>query len=179
MDSAAKARTLVTGFGPFLKVTENPSGQLAEMSGCPLQVLEVSFEAVDAFLASVDRSSFDRLLMIGVATGRKLVTPELFARNQIGEVLDVRGVNRFGPIEEGAPLLLEGTLWTSAGLASLFPNDEIEESLDAGSYLCNYSYYCALRELQDKKVGFLHIPEVTEIPLDRQLELFGMLLQTL
>ena len=60
---------LVTGFGSFGEVIENPSAALAASSGCSYEVLEVSFEAVDQFLERLDRGSFDKLLLLGVAQG--------------------------------------------------------------------------------------------------------------
>lgn len=174
---AAADRTFVTGFGPFLNVVDNPSGRLAEGSGRPHQVLEVAFEAVDRFLLSLDPSSFDRLVLLGVASGRKQVTPEMYARNQIGHTKDVRGNDRFGPIDPNGELLLEGTLWEPEVVASLLPNSKLHMSLDAGSYLCNYTYYRALQTFPDKKVGFLHVPDVSAIPLDEQAVLVRRLIE--
>ncbi len=42
--------TLVTGFGPFLSVVQNPSGLLAQGCGRPSEMLEVSYACVDEFL---------------------------------------------------------------------------------------------------------------------------------
>lgn len=162
-------RTLLTGFGPFLEVTDNPSARVAAALGRPHQILEVSFAAVDTFLIQVDPSSFDRLIMLGVARGRTEITPELFARNQIGHTKDVNGNDRFGPIEEGAPLLLEGTLWTPEIVANTFGHRDLHVSMNAGNYLCNYAYYRALRTHGQKRVGFLHIPDATAIPLQEQI----------
>jgi pyrrolidone-carboxylate peptidase len=167
----------VTGFGPFLDVKENPSATLAEGTGRPFQILEVAFEAVDEFLAGLDPATFDRLVLLGVANSRTQVTPELFARNQIGHTRDVRGNDRFGPIDPNAPLLLEGTLWGPAPLVELFPNPDLKVSLDAGSYLCNYTYFRALARFPDKRVGFLHVPGAEAMPLDRQAELVQAILE--
>lgn len=171
--------TLVTGFGPFGSVTDNPSGRLAEGSGRPHKVLEVAYEAADAFLAGLDESGFDTLLMLGVATSRTRITPELFARNWRGEVPDVRGTAGGGPIEEGQPLLLESTLWNAHLLAELEVSLDLYQSLDAGSYLCNYLYYRALRHLPAKRVGFLHVPPFERIPQERQAEVLAKILTSI
>ncbi|AIE84068.1 Pyroglutamyl-peptidase I [Fimbriimonas ginsengisoli Gsoil 348] len=156
---------------------ENPSAILAEGTGRPFRILEVAFEAVDEFLASLDPASFDRLVLMGVATGRTQITPELFARNQIGHTRDVRGNDRFGPIDPAAPLLLEGTLWIESSMVELFPNPDLKISLDAGSYLCNYSYFRALQRFPQKQIGFLHVPQPAKIPLERQQKLVSSLIE--
>ena len=164
-------RTFVTGFGAFRDIGENPSAKLAGASGCPFQVLEVSYRAVDDFIAGLNPNSFDRLLMLGVAAGRDRLTPELFARNWIGKSADVRGYAPMGRIEEDAPLLFESTLWTpeiASEIVAFDPHTRI--SMDAGDYLCNYISYRALQRFPDKKVGFLHVPGVDKLLLDKQSE---------
>lgn len=167
----------MTGFGPFLNVIENPSATVAAALGRPHQVLEVSFDAADRFVSEVDPASFDNLLLIGVARGRTQVCPELFARNQIGHTRDVRGVDRFGPIEEGAPLLIEGGLWDPNQLLAVFSDPRIHVSLDAGSYLCNYLYFRAVRAFPAKRVGFLHLPDVAAMSLEEQILLVEQLVE--
>jgi len=171
----ATNRTLVTGYGPFLNVTENPTTILARESGRPHQVLEVAFEAADEFLASVDPNSFDRLVMLGVAKGRPKINPELFARNHIGNAKDVRGNDRFGLIDPEQPLLLASTLWTAEVIAAMYPRP-VAASYDAGSYLCNYLSFRALCCFPQKRVGFLHVPHHDDMPLDRQAEVIRGLL---
>ncbi|RYG26913.1 hypothetical protein EON82_01475 [bacterium] len=170
-------RTLVTGFGPFLTVTDNPSQRLAEGSGRPFEVLEVSYAAADAFLASLDPERFDTLLMLGVAKGRELPTPELYARNWRGDTPDVQGKSLPGPIEPSEPLLIESTLWDPHLLADLEVSLNLHTSLDAGSYLCNYASYRALRMFPKKRIGFLHVPPFEKLPQDRQADLLAAVLQ--
>jgi pyrrolidone-carboxylate peptidase len=170
-------RTFVTGFGPFGTVTENPSATLAETCGRPFEVLEVAYVAADAFVDRLDPSSFDALLMLGVATGRHEPTPELFARNWRGDVADVRGVDDPGPIEEGQPLLIESTLWNPHLLAELEVHPGLHTSLDAGSYLCNYLSYRALRRFPEKRVGFLHIPAFEQMSREKQTEILNVVLE--
>lgn len=172
-------RTLVTGFGPFGTVTDNPSGRLAEGSGRPFQVLEVAYAAADAFLAAVDPEGFDTLLMLGVATSRDRITPELFARNWRGAAPDVRDVTLPGPIEDGQPLLIESTLWNAHLVAGLSVSPGLFASLDAGSYLCNYLSYRAIRLFPQKRVGFLHVPPFGKVPPERQAEVLGEVLKAI
>lgn len=170
-------RTLVTGFGPFGTVTDNPSGRLAEDCGRPFKVIEVAYDAADAFVETLNSESFDTLLMLGVATRRERMTPELFARNWRGEVADVRGKADPGPIEEGQPLLIESTLWNAHLLAHVEVDLGLFASMDAGSYLCNYLSYRAIRKFTTKRVGFLHVPPFEKLSQERQAELLGKVLK--
>jgi pyroglutamyl-peptidase len=169
-------RLLVTGFGPFGTVTDNPSGRLAEGCGRPFQTLEVAYAAADAFVNELDPESFDALLMLGVATDRDTLTPEMYARNWRGDAPDVRGTSLEGSIEEGQPLLIESTLWNPHLLAELEASLDLHTSLDAGSYLCNYFSYRALRRFPQKRVGFLHIPPFETVPQERQAEILAAVL---
>jgi pyrrolidone-carboxylate peptidase len=172
-------RTFVTGYGPFKGIENNPTTVLARTSGRPHRVLEVTFDAVESFLGEIDPESFDRLVLLGVADGRPAITPELFARNYIGKESDVSGRVRRGPIDEQSPLLLEGTLWPVPMLADLAVRHPCRASLDAGSYLCNYAYYRALQKFPGKKVGFLHVPSVDAVPLERQQAVLQEILRAL
>jgi pyroglutamyl-peptidase len=158
-------RTLVTGFLAFEGFPENPSALLAQSSGLPFELLEVSFAGVDDFLDRVQRSTerFDRLLMLGVRGRGTTIDLERVARNHVGAAPDVRGVVRGpAPIEPAAPDTLTTTLFDATQIGAM------SSSTDAGCYLCNYIYYRALRRLPGKRVGFVHVPPLDAIPLDAQ-----------
>ncbi len=169
--------TLVTGFGPFGSVTENPSAALASSCGKPFQVLEVSFEAVDEFVDGLDPSTFERLLLIGVHGGTDTMRLEVVARNEIGSAPDVRGVVAGpGPIYPRLPRYLSGGLWD----APEFQNDpRWSVTTDAGTYLCNYIYFKALSAFPGKRVGFLHVPSFEKVALRTQTELLRAALEVL
>ena len=59
-------RTVVTGFGPFGTVADNPSARLAR--GAEFRILEVAYDAIDDALREI--GPVDRLLLMGVAAGR-------------------------------------------------------------------------------------------------------------
>lgn len=173
-------RTLVTGFGDFGTVTGNPSAVLAKACGRPYDVIEVAYRAADDFLSGLEAGSFDRLLMLGVAAGRDRLALELFARNMIGRARDVRGNAPEGYIEEGAPLLLESTLWTPEIASEIVAYDpRTRMSWDAGTYLCNYLAYRALQRFPGKALGFLHVPGIERMPLDQQQEALRRILEVI
>lgn len=167
---------LVTGFGPFLSVEDNPSAHIAKGCGLPHRVLEVSFKAVDEFFAALDPGGFDGLLMIGVAPKAEKMRIELIARNVVGPVPDVRSeVHGPAPVSFTSSGSLAGTLWRSPELFA--ETLDWAPSVDAGDYLCNYVYHRALTSFPSKRVGFLHVPPVESMPMDRQQVALGRILE--
>lgn len=158
--SSRGLRTLVTGFGPFGAIAENPSSQLARQSQRSFRTLEVDYAAVDQFIQELSPDSFDVLVMIGVARLASRMRLETTARNKIGLDADVRGIVLGpGPIDPVGPATT-----TIASTMNSPQNDYWEPSDNAGEYLCNYVYYRALQKFRDKRVCFVHVPPFTEIP---------------
>lgn len=159
----------VTGFGPFLEVTENPSAELAASSGYDYEILPVTYDAVEEFLSRFKKTGYEKLLLIGVAMLADLMRLELFGRNQLSAIADVSGVIRTGKIDTYGPPLLPTQLWRGISLMKL-ASPHVCFSRSAGNYICNYFTYRALQELPDRQVGFLHIPSFESIPRDIQEE---------
>lgn len=106
---------------------------------------------------------------MGVSGGASKFRVELAARNKISATPDTEG-NVKGPssINEASPAILGTTLfWTPA---LLYPNERFELSTDAGGYLCNYLYFRCLEALQDRRVGFLHVPKLEKMAFGTQLD---------
>ena len=144
---------LVTGFQAFGDVSDNPSVRLAQESGADFRLLEVSYQAVDEFIASGLPGQYESWLMIGVHGGSDVMRLETVARNLVGPTPDVLGVVG-GPakIDPSLPPQLHGTLWTGVAVA-----DHCEQTWDAGDYLCNYLYFRGLAAFPAVKIGFLHV----------------------
>lgn len=167
-------RTLVTGFGPFGNVVDNPSMRLALESGRTCQILEVAYAAVDQFLNELAPESFDLLIMLGVAGQAQKIRQETVGRNRIGSTPDVRGVV-LGPgaidPNEGPQIALPSTVLPPTSL-------HWELSTDAGDYLCNYLFFRALQRFNGKRVRFVHVPPFDVIPKEvQQSELHAFLKQ--
>lgn len=160
---------VITGFGPFGSVEDNPSAWLAERSGRPHRVMEVAFEAVEETLRDLESVSFEALLLLGVALGSPVLRIETVARNRIGSMPDVRGVvGGPGPIDPFGPPQLGATLWRDP--IFYVENGRWAPSVDAGDYLCNYAFYRARQRFPDRGVGFLHVPSADDMALSLQLE---------
>lgn len=155
---------IVTGFGPFRDVMENPSSWLAQRSGHPFELLEVSFAGVDAFLDQLDPQSFDRWLMIGVHGAATKFHLECVGKNYVGNGADVMGcVAGPGSIDPSYSPQLHADFWL--GIEDC---DDWEITTDAGGYLCNYLFFRGLQKFSDKKIGFLHVPRQEVVPLEMQ-----------
>lgn len=169
-------RVFVTAYGPFEQVTENVTGLVAPLLGYPYQVLDVSYGAVDEFLAGLDPGSFDVLLALGHDPKGERVRIETVGRNRICDRADMRGeVHGPGPINPMAPNQIASTLWQCAEL--LDETDRRWASTTAGGYLCNYILFRALQTFPDKRVGFLHLPPKEKMPVEEQAEEIREILQ--
>jgi pyrrolidone-carboxylate peptidase len=158
---------LVTGFGPFERFDSNPSEHLAKGSGLDHAVLEVSYEAVDRYLESLNPTKFESLVMMGLHGTATQMQLEMLAHNWIGSAKDVLGEAPTGSIQDGPPIRA-GTLWRNLSLNSMLKSEPVCLSYHPGSYLCNYIYYRALSLFPEKRVGFLHVPSEKALPLSEQ-----------
>lgn len=166
-------RTLLTGFGPFGSVTSNPSARIVavlERVGAPgheltARVLPVSYEGAAREIEALLRDgSFDAALLMGVARRESCLRVEQRAcLRRAGHLPDVDGhvpadVEPAGaPEAYPAPVAVEGVMerLAAAGFAARL-------SEDAGGYVCNHTYYAALRTIHEAGLStrclFLHLP---------------------
>lgn len=159
---------LVTGFGPFGSIVENPSERLARSCGEQFEVIPVTYADAEARLeAWTGRTG--GILMLGVHAGAEKLHVELFGRNQI-TTPDEAGQGRRGRIEPDGPRLVPATLWPR-GLVRELADGRIRYSRSAGGYLCNYLSYRVLTRLPHLRAGFLHVPPFERIPEADQLEM--------
>ncbi len=156
---------LVTGFGPFEDVPENVTGLVAPLLGEPFQILEVSYQAVDEFLESVDPDSFDAFLALGHDKRADRIRIETLGRNVIGPRPDVRGYLPSSLPSANGPETYPASLWN---LIDIEDCDHWRISNDAGGYLCNYMLYRAAISFPDKLVGFLHLPAAEVVSPEEQ-----------
>jgi pyrrolidone-carboxylate peptidase len=159
---------LITGFGPFGTVAQNPAQTLAEESGFRFETLEVSFDAVDRFVESVACTS---VLMLGVATSRSLVSLELTATNRVGDNADVRGTVPVVPSVSGHAESVNQSLWTFEQLKQWRSEPDLVQSHDAGDFLCNYLFYRIRVCRPEIPAAFLHVVSFQHIGKERQLEI--------
>jgi pyroglutamyl-peptidase len=166
-----RTRLLVTGFGPFPRISVNPSGQISRLVaasprwrliGVEAQalVLPTAYSSIEGALAPALREGeFNAVLMIGVAGRAKRIRVERRAANRASLLSpDASGKRRTGLALGAAP---------AHRIAAASPARVVRRlrqhglpcaiSQDAGLYLCNACYFSALAE--PVPVLFVHIPK--------------------
>ena len=191
-------KVLLTGFEPFGKATQNPSGEIVkQISGDNIvtAVLPVAYaQSAQRLLELIAEHNPDVVICLGQAEGRTQITPERIAVNlDDARLADNDGVTRIDqPIVVDGPVAYESTLpikeFVSAITAAGIP---AALSLSAGAFLCNHIFYVAQDRLKDTKVrsGFVHVPLMDEqagefpglptMPLDQMVTAVRIMLEVL
>ena len=171
-------KILITGFGPFPGVDENPCTALIDslaayfngsVNGHHIEFmhLETTYhQGLHSFRAKLSSYQPDLTICFGVHSGADGFRLERVARNQANiAAADAYGYTPILPVLEQQGL---------AEYVSRLPLDAIQEALDeahidnhinedAGSYLCNASFYYLMHYLETKNPnglgGFIHIPQ--------------------
>lgn len=160
---------LITGFGPFPGVPRNPSAALArrigalaplKLGGIPVRVLilRTTYAAIPERLEPALAEAPAAILMLGVATRAKRVRVEMQGRNRTSRLFpDASGriASRLTLEPDGPPARRSPA--AAPALATLRRHGIAAiPSRDAGRYLCNASYFRALRDASPAL--FVHIP---------------------
>jgi pyroglutamyl-peptidase len=172
-----RPRVLLTGFGPFPGVPDNPSSWLAEtlaQRGMPdveaqlhARVLPTAWQAAELMPSLYEELQPHVMIHFGVSPRAKTFRIERFAHNRAAQRADAHGVMPPAPViwAEGADRFaselsapaLAGHL-RACGVAAA-------ASRSAGSYVCNFLYYHSLawayRQPGSRLILFVHVP-----PLD-------------
>jgi pyroglutamyl-peptidase len=183
---------LVTGFGPFEGVSENPSGLVAEVlaaePGIHAGVLPVAFRsaprAFDALLARIAPRVPAALVGLGVHRGAEFRLEARAGRRLGSDRPDVEGVcaadlevGGSEPLELCSALDLEAL----AGELRAAGAARVRISRDAGGYVCERIYRHALEA--GLRLGipavFLHVPPLAAVGLDRQIPVVRALLRAI
>ena len=159
-------KVLVTGFGPFGDVAENPSADVASMMPgltpghveVVCETLPVEYAASAARLDElIDAERPDAVVCLGVAATRDEVSVERIARRVTrSESPDNAGVVLSAAGGEDEPDELPTTLPVEA-----IASRGVSVSEDAGGYVCDHLFYRAVRTAAAAGVpfaGFVHIP---------------------
>ena len=166
-------KIIVTGFGVFLKNDTNPTKQILKMLPekvgddeiYPIELPVVFDECFMHLKPYIDRLKPDAIIMLGLAGGRKAITPERVAIN----LKDSKGPDNNGYLPKDELIIKGGK---EAYFSSL-PIRKIEEVLkenhipvaisnSAGLYVCNNIMYHVLNYIDQNalncKAGFIHVP---------------------
>lgn len=171
----ARPRVLITGFGPFPGVADNPSGRLAEALvarsaslPCDLHghVLPTEWEAVAALAPHLHETLQPHVMLhFGVSPNAKSLRIEGSAHNHSAPRADAKGaLPAMQQISPGGAARLDTSLPASTIAAALRVRGHAAVASRAcGSYLCNFLYYRSLEwaRLRGREALFVHVPHVT------------------
>lgn len=184
---------VVTGFGPFEEVRENPSGLLAErLDGRPDPLgrvvgrrLPVGFEAapraLDELLAELGRAP-DALLLLGVHPGQGFRLEARAKASLRPGRPDALGVDAADLGRSEGPDLWSPLDLKALAVALLFGGaDPVAISDDAGGYVCEALYRHALERGEALGVPalFVHVPPLEGADLDVGERALGALVREL
>ncbi len=169
MSLIARPRILITGFGAFPGMPDNPTSDLVRslprrLMGLKVhyRVLPVSWEhSAEHLSRAIDLVVPHLVLLCGVSHQESCVHLEMQAWNRLDGRPDASGELRLpGPIDPTRPMTHVRTChWPIEdfvkGLRS--KGHDAKSSKDPGRYLCNHTFYSAFDMPAPAGVGFLHI----------------------
>ena len=168
----ARPRVLLTGFGPFPGVAENPSGWLAETLGAQTppgawehhgQILPTEWDAVTALAPRLYADLRPRIMIhFGVSAQAKSIRIEHSAHNRAVHRADAKGAlpcesaispNGRHRLDTGLPVNALAAHLRAQGHAA-------NASRSCGRYLCNFLYYSSLEwaKREGHDALFIHVP---------------------
>jgi pyroglutamyl-peptidase len=172
----SRRRILLTGFGPFPGVTDNPSARLVEtfasassiaLHDCELsvEILPTEWDAVGTLVPRLLKSMQPHVTIhFGVSRQARSLRIERRAHNRIlprGDAAGVQPSRR--TIHIDGPAHLDSTVVVQRLAAKLRERGvPAITSAHAGSYLCNFVYYHSLSWAMSRDAAghvlFVHIP---------------------
>ncbi|WP_153462936.1 MULTISPECIES: pyroglutamyl-peptidase I [Sediminibacillus] len=173
-------KILLTGFEPFLGMSENPTELVTrKFAGKTLlgmeiigHILPVDFQnASKQLITQVDQLQPDMIVSLGLAAGRNQITPERVAINCMdGEPDNVGNSYQDKKIADNGPDGYFSTL-PIRNLVKALQQTGIPAGISnsAGTYLCNQIMYTASHYIEtsdiDCRTGFIHMPAHHELAL--------------
>ncbi len=167
--AAAPRTLLLTGFGPFLEVTENPSWEaIRDLDGQTVGSLLVRTARLDVTYGdaprqlqdAINRVKPDLVLCLGVAPGAALRLESTARNRDTANAPDAAGVVRHDrAVRIDGPATIPTRLPLARLRAALSADGfEVTDSDDAGGYLCNHVFYEVLTRRPEGVAGFIHVP---------------------
>ena len=154
-------KILLSYFGPFGQNLKNSSEEVAkfiDFENVEKIRLEVKYQKdFQTLREATFHNNYDLIVMLGQARGREAISLEARATNLNNP--KAPDEDNFLPNEE----IFEGSshyLYTNIDLEALLKkldSKNVTISKNAGSFLCNYLYYCCLHEVKIPSL-FIHLP---------------------
>jgi pyroglutamyl-peptidase len=167
-------RILITGFGPFGNVVNNPSARIVSRfrreavsrAEVITRIFPVSYKEVDRKLPQLLTTyEFDVVLVLGIAGGERSIRLERLGKNR--DTARAQDVNR--TVRRGRAILRNGSRQLETPVAVSIIKQMLRStgircriSNDAGGFLCNHAYYLALDTIARHNLKatcmFIHVP---------------------
>ena len=175
-------RILLTGFEPFSDLDINESSEVVKLiSNSGLQdveiipsILSVDEEGTESSLHILKAMEFDAVIHLGLSRDSEKILFERFATNLISmELPDNSGrLVKGSKILENAPEIIKTTASIHNFDEEFEQDKDVQWSNSAGSYICNETYFKTLSGLSNSTIPvlFIHLPKMSEISLNRQVE---------
>lgn len=164
-------RILVTGFGAFRGIVDNPSDRLAramgglELAGATLLVespLPIEFARAGAIALERARElGVDAVLALGLARRAVRLRVETVGRRDATS-LEPDEAGQVGPPSLDGPEAIDSRVDVASMIEALAARGvDAERSDDAGGYVCNDLYYRLLHALRVPTL-LVHVPDLPE-----------------
>ena len=170
----------MTGFEPFHDQQVNESSQVVkEILNSGIEGVQISHRILTVDLVGSTVPSkilgfekFDAVVLLGLSRKSNIIQLERYARNKIsmkfpdnsGRKLD----NKI--IQHNSPNTIETTVSIHTFDEEFDSDDDVEWSIDAGSFVCNETYFRTLASNSGTPILFIHLPKADRVNLERQIE---------
>jgi pyroglutamyl-peptidase len=174
-DNPTTVKLLITAFGPFPGMPNNPSARLVaafarehrnRLARLGIELVTAELPVVFATVGSALQETFDTvdpdaIIHVGVAGRRAKLSVETRALNRIGTLRsDAARLCATTPLVMHGGIAQLSARWPAARLvAAMNRSGAVTRlSIDAGDYVCNQTLYLTLARVR-VPAGFLHIPK--------------------
>ena len=187
--SMRKARILLTGFEPFDGASYNISNEVAT----EINKLDINQFEIETKILTVDEKGskyvseliiekeYDCIIQLGYSNKATTINLETQAKNKIH--MRIKDNSERQLKNKKIDIFAKNKLMSTVDIAGLLEKNssEITLSSDAGSFVCNESYFHTLNTIFRQKLCdrfgrelpclFIHLPSNDHVPISRQLEI--------
>ena len=170
----------MTGFEPFHDQQVNESSQVVkEILKSGIEGVQISHRILTVDLAGSTVPSkilgfekFDAVVLLGLSRKSNIIQLERYARNKISmKFPDNSGRKLHNEIiQHNSPNTIETTVSIHTFDEEFDSDDDVEWSIDAGSFVCNETYFRTLASNSGTPILFIHLPKADRVNLERQIE---------
>ena len=173
-------KVLLTGFEPFHDQQVNESSQVVkEILNSGIEGVQISHRILTVDLVGSTVPSkilgfekFDAVVLLGLSRKSNIIQLERYARNKISMKFPDNSGRKLDNeiIQHNSPNTIETTVSIHTFDEEFDSDDDVEWSIDAGSFVCNETYFRTLASNSGTPILFIHLPKADRVNLERQIE---------